>query len=418
MESTWQNEVKLETFPTLSGDIQTDVIIVGGGLSGMLSAYFINKEGKKVVVIEKSTANNSVTAHTTAFLSYIIDTRLYQLIKMFGSEKAVGVWESGRDAIDLLEGIINFEKIDCEFMRCSEFVFANDKKEWGSLRREGELGKAIGFDAVINGAENLSFKNFGSVEYLNQGKFHPLKFLEAIRKIVSNSGVLIYENTEVLSVEKEGLVVKVKTKKGSVIGTHAIITTYDPFNKPKELRFHKGTYISYLIELMVPSDLTKEGIYLDNDNPYQYFRVDAKGNHSRMILGGQDHRHEFAIDPEKAYKALENYFKDKFPNVPYYISRKWKGPILESIDGLPFIGRLQDGDDSVLVATAFSGNGMTYSVIAALIFRDIVRGMKSPWEHIYRPTRKLNFESLWQKTKDYLGKFWGGTIKLLFGLKK
>jgi glycine/D-amino acid oxidase-like deaminating enzyme len=137
-------------------------------------------------------------------------------------------------------------------------------------------------------------------------------------------------------------------------------------------------YKSYVYEVRIPRGLIKEGTYEDCNNPYHYFRVDRQAKYDRMIIGGEDNRKEIAVDDRKNFKALEEYLTELLKGKRYTIVRKWTGPILEPSDGLALIGKFRSVQ---LIATAFSGNGMTYSGIAAT---------------------------------DYAGEFFGGVAKNVF----
>ena len=149
---------------------------------------------------------------------------------------------------------------------------------------------------------------------------------------------------------------------------------------------------------------------MDQSNPYHYFRIDKGEKKDRMILGGEDHRHELPVDPEKQYIALEKYLKTLLPKGRYTITRKWNGPILEPSDGLAYIGRLYK-KENVYVAMAFSGHGMTYSMIAGKLLSDLILGKKNPYEELYNPLRIPTIKQLLQKGYDYTEELFGGAVK-------
>ncbi len=198
-------------------------------------------------------------------------------------------------------------------------------------------------------------------------------------------------------------------------GTHEVraqwtlTATYHPFNNPKEVLLKKGMYRSYIVEMEVPAGKYPEGTYEDMDNPYHYWRVDAgKGarGKDRIILGGEDHRIEVPLKKEKNFDALLQYAEDIFGK-RYPVVRRWSGLIEEPIDGLAFIGEY---DPRQLIATAFSGNGMTYAGISALIFRDIIAGNANALADIYRPQRMPSLTQLWKKGRDYGEEFFRGAV--------
>jgi glycine/D-amino acid oxidase-like deaminating enzyme len=193
---------------------------------------------------------------------------------------------------------------------------------------------------------------------------------------------------------------------------NVIVTTYLPFNNPKPTHFKKGVYQSYVVEVHTSRMQIPEGIYWDTHRPYNYFRIDRRADGDRIIVGGADHRKELPVSRKKCFRALERYLKGVLGDTPYTIIRTWSGPIIESSDGLPLIGEYAPHR---YLATAFSGNGMTYSMVAAILFRDVLTGVKNPWKDLYDPKRSLKPYRLLIKGRDYLQEFFGGAVRTMLG---
>jgi glycine/D-amino acid oxidase-like deaminating enzyme len=408
----WSRDTKnKKTYPSLQRSMQTDVVIVGGGMAGIISAYLLSKEGKKVVVLEKNKIGDGATVLTTAFLTASLDTDFVDLIKINGLKKAREIIASHKEAIDVIEKIIKKEKIECDFTRCSNYIYANKKDEMKYLEKEWKAAVSLGLSAVLKKDTNaFGFVNAGYIEIKNQAKFHPLKFLKALAEIAVANGVKIFESTEVKKVisNKDGGV-EVETGKAIVFASWALVTTYEPFNKPLRLYFKKAFYTSYVFEIEVPDMKLKEGTYEDTYNPYHYLRIDKIPKGNRLIIGGEDHRSDVPASPAKSFNALKKYLVSILPKAKYTIVEKWKGPILEPVDGLASIGPLDK--ENILYAMAFSGNGMTYSAIAARLFVDYVLGRKNSLQEIYRANRFPGIKALLTKGKDYTEELIKGAIK-------
>lgn len=393
-DPTWLKGVPLEThYPKFEGFMNADVVIIGGGMTGLLTAYLLSKTNLKVVLIEKDKLYSGATTVTTAFITQAVDTSLADLVDMFGAKKAKLAWQSGSEAIDLIEEIVKKEKIECEFKKVPAYIYANEEEDNESLRQETKVAKKLGFKVKFSEKNNLNFTNKGYLEIKNQAKFHPLKFLSKLTKVISKK-VEIFENSEALEA-KENLVI---TKEGSISTSWIIIATHLPFNNPIQTFMKKGTYISYVLEAKVKNHQLKEGIYMDTEIPYHYFRVDG----DNITLGGEDHRAEFNLPKTKIYKSLEAYLKQILPGKKYQLTRKWSGPIIESSDGLALIGKISD---SILVASGHSGNGITYAAIAAIVLKDIILDKDNPWVATYDPKRIPNIKQLWKKGADYTKEF-------------
>jgi glycine/D-amino acid oxidase-like deaminating enzyme len=409
--STWLNNISIPAAHSpLESDVVTDVVIVGGGLTGTLSAYLLGKAGKKVIVLEKKDISNTTTAYTTAWLNCVIDTDVCDLIKMYTESGASKIWHSGMEAIDLIEKIILEEKIDCGFGRFSHFRYATSEKEMRNLRKEHECAQRLGFNTALHDKQVLNFPNNGSLEIKSQAKFHPIKFLIGLRMASLKYGVVYHENTEVQELSNSKPIVAV-TKKGKVTADYSIIATYHPFNNPKELFARKADYTSYVIEANIPKNIIPEGLYEDEKNPYHYFRIDSLPDFDRIIFGGEDHRKEIPISEKKNYNALVYYLNKLLPNIKYTIVRKWSGEIIETIDGLPYIGSYSKINPNMLIDTGFSGNGMTYATIASQIFTDIVLKNKNPYKELYNASRKTKLFNFFKKFLDFGREFFGGAVK-------
>lgn len=406
-EPTWTLGAQ-KARPKIKGDVTVDVAVIGGGLAGLLSAYFLVKEGKKVAVLESGVVGSGATLYTTAFITQVVDTHLSDLIKMFGAKDAALIWESGGRAIDTIEAIVKKEHIDCEFMRCPAYIYAADEHERDELESEQRAAREIGFGTKLVKNNVLPFEHHGFLEVSDQAKFHPIKFLHGVAAAVESSGGKIFEHSEALSIKEGTNGIAVKTSGGRVMAKDVIVATYVPFNNPKPVKFKKGMYTSYVFEVRLPKRSFPEGLFWDLNNPYHYFRIDRQATSDRMILGGEDHRAGVPVSERKNFDALREYLTGLLGERPYTIVRKWKGALLEPVDGLPLIGAYKPHQ---FVATAFSGNGMTFSTVSASLFRDLIAGRKNPWARIFDPARPLTVYRVAKKGMDYAGEFFGGAVK-------
>jgi glycine/D-amino acid oxidase-like deaminating enzyme len=379
-EPTWVAG-RQKTFRKIKGDVTADVAVIGGGLTGLLTAYLLSTSGKKVAVLEAGTLGSGATAYTTAFITQVIDTSLGDLIRMVGPQKAKSIWQAGEQAINRIERIVKKEEIDCEFQRCSARIYASSEKEFRALKNEHRAAERLGFATKLVENKTLPFEDYGHLEVKDQAKFHPLKFLRGVADIVAAFGGKIFEHSRALSLkEGPGSATTVKLAAGSVTAKDVIVATYVPFNKPGTAKYTKGMYSSYVFEVRLPKGIFAEGLYWDTKNPYHYFRIDRRGTFDRMILGGEDHRSDLPVSPKKKFDALQEYLADLLGGGSYQIVRKWIGAVLEPVGGLPLIGAYKPHQ---CVATAFSGNGMTYAMVSALIFRDLILGKRNPWTHVF-----------------------------------
>lgn len=241
------------------------------------------------------------------------------------------------------------------------------------------------------------------MELKNQAKFHPLKYLNSLIDECDKNGVMLFEKTEALSIDEEDDFVTVKTTgKNSIKAKHVIIATHNPFDVYTIFvgRLHQCN--SYVINLEIPKDKIKEALYWDTEEPYHYMRIDSGENFDSLILGGVDHRTgEENISIEERYKSLEEYIKQILPDLNYKLVHKWSGQVIESVDGLPFIGFVP-GSKRKLIGTGFAGNGMTYGTLTAKICSDLINGQSNKYENLFSTSRLKNIAGVLKEGAAYV----------------
>lgn len=408
--TSWESSERSEQHMALNAHLETDVVIIGGGITGIMSAYLLALEGKRVVVCESGRIGYGATVCTTAFVTQVVDMTFAQMKKLLGSEKTKALWHAGGSAIDIIEHIVQTESIDCDFLRCSEFLYATKAGDFAHLEIEYSIAKELGIDLVLHRASDLGFANVGSLEIPNQAKFHPIRFVQALAKRAEQLGVQIFEHSSITEIV-QGEVFAVRTESGSVKAKHVIVATSVPFNKPKLLVFKKANYKGYVIDVEIPRGVLKEGMYIDAQTPYHYWRVDLGKAFDRLMIGGADHRQDIPVSETKSFATLERFVKTLLPTQPTRIVHKWSGPLVESIDGFPYIGEFAPRQ---FLATAFSGNGMTYAALSASIFRDSILGKPNAWTALYDPKRKQSVSLVLANAKHYIDIFFGGAVKTTF----
>lgn len=371
-----------------------DVVIIGGGITGVMSAYLLSKTGKKIILLERRKLGENVTDCTTGFLTEIIDIEPEKAIFLYGLEQTEKIFESHRNAIDNIEKIIKEEKISCDFERCPSFIYANSKNECKKLKKRYETYKKIGLNVKYN--KDLKLNNLDSIEIQDQAKFHIMKFLSPLAEISNKKGVIISENTKVISIEKKDNLINVYLENGQNIKTeNVIVATHTPFNKPGFAKNKYNLYRSYVLEYKIPKDILPYATYEDTLKPYNYFRIDKINDHDRLIIGGNDNLDIIKAEKETCFKNMDKYAKGIFKNHHIEKMSNWSGLIAEPMGGIAFIG---ESEPNIYYAFGFSGNGLTYSYIAGEIFTDNIMNKKNQYERLYKIKRQIPF---WKKILLY-----------------
>ncbi len=343
----------------LSENIKTDVLIVGGGITGAITAYYHAVKGLNVVVIDKNLIGYASTSVSTAILEYQIDKDLYKLKKDVGSE-AVNSFKECLNSIDEIENIIDFIDDNVDYKRVDSLYFTNNSEIKSLLKEYAERSKYF----KVKLEEDNKYMDITASINLKDGSavMNPYLFTtKLIYKLNKLENVRVYENTECINLENN------------------ICKTNNDFNiKYKKCILTDGFYgvnniKSKTVELYKTFAIVTESLSIDNeftardtDDPYHYVRFD----NNRIILGGED----IAINKyneknaRKAYKNLEKTFKNLFPNYKNSkIEYKFNGTFATTKDTLPIIDKI---GANVYINYGYGANGILYSVIGARLISE------------------------------------------------
>lgn len=418
--SAWTATADVPDFPPLDSDMQADVCVIGAGIAGLTTAYLLTKAGKSVVVIDDGPICGGETQRTTAHLSNVLDDRFFEIEKEYSTERAKLAFESHSAAIKLIESNVTEEKIDCDFTRLDGYLFAGESGLMSHhehiLDKELKTARKIGFtDAEMLDTVPLKFfpEPRKCIRFPMQGQFHVLKYLKAIAKSILRGGGQIFTRAHASEI-KDGDIVRVKTTSGYTISAKAlVVATNSPISDWVKVHTKQAAYRTYVIAGKVPIGVVPKGLYWDTEHSYHYIRttpIDGDSQNELLIIGGEDHRTGQEPHPEDCFKKLEEWSKKMFP-VMKSIDYRWSGQVMETSDGLAFIGRDPAHGKNVFIATGDSGMGMTHGSIAGMLLTDLILGNQNPWVELYDPSRKMfstateyiaeNANTAWQYT-DYI----------------
>ena len=405
--STWQ-EFGIPSYSRLTENRSFDVVIVGGGITGLTSAYLLKLAGKTVCVLERDRLADVDTGHTTAHLTYVTDLRLNQLVSRFGREGARLAWTGGAAAINTIESIADGESIDCELRRVPGFLHAalqGKRDESDGLEQDFELARELGFHATY--LESVPLIDKPGIRFANQAKFHPRKYCAGLAQAIDGDGSAIFEHAEVSEASGNGPQV-VKVGGLEVRCEHLIIATHVPLMGKTSIvpatifQSKLAPYSSYVIEAEIPRGRVAEACYWDTSDPYHYLRVDAGAGTAagdRVIFGGEDHKTGQDDAPADRFEELEAAAKKLVPRID--VTHRWSGQVIETNDGLPFIGEMGERQ---FAATGFAGNGMTFGTLGGMMAADAVSGRDNPWASLFDTARTKVRGGLWdylKENKDY-----------------
>lgn len=368
MKSVWSESCKFRKREALNKDIKTDVLVIGAGIAGILTAYMLKQKGRDVVLIDVAEIASGNTKNTTAKITSQHDLIYSKLIAEFGEEKARQYAKANELAIKKYKEIIEDKRIECDFEEKPAYVYSLN--EIDVLKEEVEAAKNLGIDAEFVDEANLPFKINGAVKFNNQAQFNPLKFLKGI-----SNELIIYENTRALEI-KENLVV---TSGGNITANNIVVDTHYPImNAPGYYFMKMHQERSYVLALENTSEI--DGMYIDLNKEGYSFRT----YNNLLLLGGISHR-TGENEEGGSYDELRKVAKKLYPKAKekYY----WSAQDCMTIDGIPYIGRYSSETPNIYIATGFNKWGMTSSMVSAMIISDMILEKENDFSEIFSPRR-------------------------------
>ena len=366
MKSVWLKTAQKPQFSTLEANKKTDVLIIGGGISGILCAYKLKREGVDCVLVEATEICGGITKNTTAKITLGHGLIYDKMIRRFGKDKARLYAEAQSNAIKEYTRLC--KHIDCNCETRDNYVYSLDDRQ--KIEKEISALKRLGVKATLSDAHELPFSVSGAVRVGDQAQFHPLKFLYAITKDLP-----IFEHTKVV----ELMPYKAKTNRGEITFKKLIIATHFPMiNKhglyPLKLYQHR----SYVIALKNAQNV--DGMYVDGSDTGLSFRSCG----DLLLLGGGGHR---TGKHGGGWQELEVFAKKHYKNANAVY--KWATQDCMTLDGIPYIGQYARSTPDVFVATGFNKWGMTNAMVASNILCDLVQAKPNPYAEVFDPSRTI-----------------------------
>ncbi len=394
--SFWIESTPDTDYPSLPPGIRVDVAVLGGGIVGINAAHLLKKAGKSVALIEADRVGRGVTGYTTAKVTAGHGMIYTKLIKTFGVEGAQIYAQSNLNAIIQIAQIIEELGIDCDWQRQPNYVYTEDAGELRSIEEEVEAEQKAGLPSTFTTETSLPYPIAGAVRMENQAQFHPRKYLLPVAASIPDDRSHVFENTRALDV-RQGSPCTITTDKGTLEATDVIMATHYPFldrgfffpkNRPSR---------SYAISATVePNDL-REGMYISSSSPTRSIRGTPHHGKTMLIIGGEGHIVGTEVDTEARYRSLGDWARERWGiEEPEY---RWSAQDPSTLDGVPYIGRLNRGSEHVYVATGFGKWGLTNGTVAAMIISDHILERPNDWAPFY-DSKRLNLSSAKEFVKE------------------
>ena len=382
--SLWQGTSTVYKTKNVAGSTkQYDVIIAGGGITGVTTALLLQRAGLQCALLEANTLCFGTTGGTTAHLNTIMDTPYPDIIKNFGTDGAALVLQAAREAIDLVKSHIDEYGIDCGFKEADAGMFSQNSDQTKELEEIKQACDKIGLETHYIDVLSIpiSFEKVLCIK--NQAKFHPVRYVHALAAAFEELGGVIVEHSRVKAADNNEPVT-VETTMGDFTCTTLIYATHIPPGVSL-LNLRCAPYRSYAMAVALANQHYPEGLLYDMYDPYHYYRTQEIDGRKYLIAGGEDHKTAHVDNTESCFLKLESHIRSQF-NVKEVIYR-WSSQYFEPVDGLPYIGHMPGQPGNIFVATGFGGNGMIYSNVAARLLTDMILKKENPYSNLFNPNR-------------------------------
>lgn len=375
--SPWLDSVRDERrFPILKGDVSSDVVVVGGGIVGVMTAWNLVNKGVSVALLEKNHIATGDTGFTTGFLTRVPDTDISSIEKKYGSDFVRKLFAASASAQSYLLRLIENEKIDCDFSPCSSYYCSykpNDEllqKEWSIIKSvEPRAIFVRGDEAAEAGAPITE-----AIKFEGEACFNVRKFIFGLLNSPAAKKIKVFEESKVTDVSISENV-KIKTAEGSVDAKQMVLATGLPMQSFPELRALFKQKITFALAAKYENSVPfSNNLFWDTYDPYFYYR---RLDPNTIILGGADRYvgAQQAAGSLNPYDTLLNFLNKQFPG-NFTVTNKWSGSLFDSEDGLPYASEHPRYKGKVFVGSCcgFGGNGLVFGTLASSVVSDLIAG--------------------------------------------
>lgn len=382
--SLWQDTTgSFDSSPDVSTG-QFDVIIAGGGITGVTLALLLQQAGKKCVVLEAHSLGYGTTGGTTAHLNTLLDNPYHAIIRDFGVDAAKQVARAATEAIALVRDNVARYSIDCGFSHCDGYLFAQTDKQVAQLQDIYDSCREVGLGVAFTDVLDIPIPFQKAMTVAGQARFHPLRYVMALAKAFTGAGGVIREGCRVLGTDSAEDRIVVETSAGEFRGDSVVFATHIPIGI-NMLHLRCPAYRSYVLAVKLEDGSYPSGLYYDLYDPYHYYRTQEIDGDQFLIIGGEDHKTGEEENTNGRFLHLESHIRSHF-RVKEIVHR-WSSQYFEPVDGLPYIGHLPGNHRNVYVATGYGGNGITYSQVAARVLHDMILQRTNALSGIFSPGR-------------------------------
>ncbi|MDQ0801104.1 FAD-dependent oxidoreductase [Arthrobacter sp. SLBN-112] len=381
--SLWLASAGTTAYPELSGSLDVDTAVIGGGIAGLTAALALKRSGRTVAVLEAGRIGTGVSGHTTGKVTSLHRLAYTALERSHGKAAARIYGLANQAAVEHIADLVAQENIACGFRRVQNYTFAEDDRTLPAVREEAALAASLGLPATFTADVPLPFRAAGAVRFEGQAQMHAVQYLQGLAAAVDGGGSFVFEGTRVLGL-RERTTVAVAASHGTVLASDAIVATNVPFGDHGRFAALCRPHRSYIVAAPVagpPLDAT----FISAGEPMRSLLTVGLGGVTYLLTGGEGHPTEEQVDPAPRYAALAGYAHSRFGAAA--VAYRWSTQDAIPKDGLPYVGPLNADSRHAFVITGLRKWGLTNGTAAALIVADLLNGTPNKWASLFDSNR-------------------------------
>lgn len=400
--SFWRSTEKLPHYEQLSEDIDVDVVVAGGGIAGITTAYMLAKKGTKVALVEARELASGTTGYTTSKLSAQHSLIYDEMIKRYDEDTAKKYYQANMEALALVKKFQEEEKIDCELAEMDAYVFTESDDWKVRLEKEAKAYETLGIDGELVDQMPLDIDVKAALVMHKQAQFHPVKYLHGLLKAIEENGGVIFENTSVMDAENGDRITCKTDQEYSITCENVVFATHAPTYEPEEFYSENLTPESSYALAFKSDKPFPEGMYINAELPKRTMRGMTDQGVDYILVGGESHDTGDGLSTQDRYEDLLHYADELF-GVKEVVDH-WSSHDLYSPDRIPFIGKMFADKENIYTATGFGKWGLSNATIGAAVITDLILGKSNTYTALFSPARDIAEVDEEEESNEFDGK--------------
>lgn len=369
------------SFPTLSGEIEADVAIVGGGIVGVTAAAMLRDRGLSVALVEGARIGEGVTGKSTAKVTSQHNITYTTIERKFGADGARLYADANEAGLRTICDLAARHSIACDLERRPAFAYTLDEGEVSRIEAEVEAARRFGLPGTLTGDTGLPFAVRAAMRWDDQAQFHPVKYVKGLASTVASEGCRLFENSRVIDWDPH----RVATDRGEVKARHVVMATHLPLGQIGYFFAENYPHMHPVIMGRVERGRVPPGMYISVETPRHSMRGHRdEAGQDWMIFTGPSFKHGDVAAEREGFRDLEAFAQRHFGVAAAY---RWTNEDYTPTDHAPFVGRSSSLGDAYYVATGFNAWGITNGTAAAMLIADMIAGLDNPWLKLFDATR-------------------------------